>query len=94
MTFREEAVRAAGAMLEHPTEGGFHFVAREVAPEGRPAEGGIALYPETAQEYEHASLELHGLSREQTVRVLRVLAMGKIADSYLERAIAEGATYE
>lgn len=91
MTFREEAVRAAGAMLEHPKEGGFFLVVREPAmPTG---EGEVTLYPATKGGEEHASLELHGLSREQTVRVLRVLAMGKMADSYLERAIAEGASY-
>lgn len=90
MTFREEAIRAAGAMLEHPAEDGFYFVARD----DRAAEGEVHLFPETAKEFEHASLALNGLSREQTVRILRVLAMGKIADGYLERAIAEGASHE
>jgi hypothetical protein len=89
MTFREEAVRAAGAMLEHPKEDGFYFVMRET----RAAEGEVSLFPEDEADFEHASLELHGLSREQTVRVLRVLSLGRIADSYLERAIAEGAGY-
>jgi hypothetical protein len=92
MTFREEAVRAAGAMLEHPKEGGFFVVVRD--PGIHTGEGEVTLYPAAKGGDEHASFELHGLSREQTVRVLRVLSMGKLADSYLERAIAEGATYE
>lgn len=92
MTFREEAVRAAGTMLEHPHETGFYLVVRD--PGMHPGEGNATLYPAAKGGEEHASLELHGLSREQTVRVLRVLSLGKLADAYLERAVAEAATYQ
>ena len=76
----------------HPWEDGFHV---EVpAPGMPPGEGVVTLYAAAKGGDEHASLELHGLSREQTVRVLRVLSLGSIVDGCLERAIAEAACYE
>lgn len=91
MTFREEAFRAALGMVEHPAETGFFL--RVQAPGLPPGEGELTLFHAAKGADEHASLELHGLSREQTVRVLRVLGMGKSVDAYLERALAEAAGY-
>lgn len=79
-------------MLLRPFETGFYIVLPD-GPGVHPGEGEVNLYPAAKGAEEHSSLELHGLSREQTIRVLRVLSLGRVADSYLERAIAEGASY-
>jgi hypothetical protein len=56
-------------MLEHPKEGGFFLVTK--APHC--ATGELTLYPAEKGGEEHASLELHGLSRGQTLLVLYAL---------------------
>lgn len=68
-TFREECAKAAGTMIEHSKEGGFFLV---TATPHR-ATGELTLYPAEKGGEEHASLELHGLSRGQTLRVLAAL---------------------
>lgn len=75
MTFQEECARAAGNMLEHPKEGGFFLVTNEP----HRATGELTLYPAAKGGEEHASLELHGLSRGQTLAVLRVLQLYDMA---------------
>ena len=91
MSFQEDCALAAGKMLSDPHETGFTVNLPD--PGMFPGEGMLTLFSAQKGGEEHASLELHGLSREQTVRVLRVLGMGRYVDHYLERALAEAAGY-